>query len=175
MGCAYLVKIKILSPTLLSYEFCPRLCSTIGRKVINKLCGFTATQNYIESLSLFKISLRWQWDLVGTHSAFWFLGCTILSFPGKEWRPGAPRQAELVLEGTLNVCQVSLLQNTSATCQNTLSPKVFLHSSIAFMLGKWQFLFLQQQCCIDPFIIWSEKKNGLKQCEIYWAVMIHWQ
>lgn len=78
MGCAYLAKINMLSPTILSCEFYPRLCSTIGRKVIKKLYAFTAIHNYIESLSLVKTSLRWQWDLIGTPTAFTFLGCTIL-------------------------------------------------------------------------------------------------
>lgn len=67
-GVCIPAKINILSPTLLSYEFYPRLCSTIGRKVINKLYGFTAIQNYIESFYLLKTSLRWQWDFVVTHS-----------------------------------------------------------------------------------------------------------
>lgn len=87
-----------------------------------------------------------------------------LSLPGEEWKGQ-------VFSGRHSRCwrghwvcvQSPHCRALASVCQNTLSPKDFLHSSIVFMLGKWQSLFLLQQCCIDPFIIWSEKKDGLKQ------------
>lgn len=99
-----------------------------------------------------------------THSFHIFRVYHSLSLPGEEWEGQVfSGRHSRCWRGHWACVQSPHCRALASVCQNTLSPKDFLHSSIVFMLGKWQSLFLLQQCCIDPFIIWSEKKDGLKQ------------
>lgn len=121
--------LKLMSPpTLLFYKFYSRLYSTIGRKIINKLCRFNVIQNYIESLSLnfSKMVMRFNGDARS-------FPISRLSFSCNPPPPRRNEQDRRPQAGTLDA---------GGACRNTLPPKDFLRGSVAFGFGKWQSLFL---------------------------------
>lgn len=177
MGCACIAKINMLSPTILPYEFYPRLCSTIGRKIIKKFYAFTAIQIYVESLSLVKTSLRCQWDLIGMCMAFTFLGCTILLV--SQVRNERARCAQA---GTTDAGGDTEYMSNLPTAEHLL-----LHAKIPSP-QKISFTVALPSCLVSdsPFFCNSNvvlinssfevrRRMASNKCEIYWTAMIHWQ